>query len=95
MEQMNPMGNMSDNASVSSSVKTVCLFSQHTSMTDLINLSIRVKNTTCQEIVFQEPQELSRANWLAQMLLCVWWGIEKGFDGVFCYSIAVINMLLP
>lgn len=46
---MNPMGNMSGNASVSSSVKTVCLFSQHTSMTDLINLSIRVKNTTCQE----------------------------------------------
>lgn len=64
-------------------------------MTDLINLSIRVKNTTCQEPVFQEPQELSRANWLAQMLLCVWLVIEKGFDGVFWYSSAVMNMLIP
>lgn len=71
MEQMNPVGNMSGNASVSSSVETVCLFSQHTSMTDLINLSIRVENRICQERVFQELQELSRANWLAQMLLCM------------------------
>lgn len=85
MEQMNPVGNVSGNASVSSSVETVCLFSQHTSMTDLINLSIRVKNRTCQEIVFQEPQELSRANWLAQMLLCLWLVIEKGFDEVCWY----------
>lgn len=72
MEQMNPVGNVSGNASVSSSVETVCLFSWHMSMADLINLSIRVENRTCQEIVFQEPQELSGANWLAQMFLCMW-----------------------